>query len=67
MRKVNYIVKKNNGTKFTTTDYKLATTNGNRIFKTFLTEMKNENPKADEWNKNHAARIKEILSEKGSL
>lgn len=67
MRKVNYIVKRADGTKFTTTDYKVATTDGNRIFKTFLTEIRNENSKVDEWNKKHAAKIKEVLSQKGSL
>ena len=42
MRKVNYTVKKNDGSEFATTDYNLATENGNRIIKTFLTEIKNE-------------------------
>ena len=67
MRKVNYIVKKADGTEFTTTDYKVATTGGNRIFKTFLTEVKDENPKTQKWAREHAARIAEVLSEKGSL
>ena len=42
MRKVNYTVRKNDGSEFVTTDYSLATENGNRIIKTFLTEIKNE-------------------------
>lgn len=67
MRKVNYIVTKKDGTEFVTTDYKLATENGNRISKTFLTEVKNEDPKAQKWAREHAARIKEVLSQKGSL
>lgn len=67
MRKVNYIARKKDGTEFTTTDYKLATEGGNRIFKTFLTEVKNEDPKAQKWASDHAARIKEVLLQKGSL
>ena len=67
MRKVNYIVKKADGTEFTTTDYKAATTGGNRISKTFLTEVKNENPDTEKWNKKHAEKIAETLAEKGSL
>ena len=42
MRKVNYTVRKNDGSEFVTTDYSLATENGNRIIKTFLTEIKND-------------------------
>ena len=67
MRKVNYIVKAVDGSEFTTTDYKVATTNGNRISKTFLTEIRNENPKVEKWNREHATRIQEVLSWKGSL
>ena len=67
MRKVNYIVRKKDRTEFTTTDYSLATENGNRIVKTFLTEVKDENPKAQEWNKAHTEKIKEVLSKKGTL
>lgn len=67
MRKVNYIVKRADGTKFTTTDYKVATTGGNRISKTFLTEIRNENPEVEKWNRKHATRIQEVLSQKGSL
>lgn len=42
MRKVNYTVRRNDGSEFVTADYSLATENGNRIIKTFLTEIKNE-------------------------
>ena len=42
MRRVNYTVRKNDSSEFVTTDYNLATENGNRIIKTFLTEIKNE-------------------------
>ena len=67
MRKVNYIVKATDGSEFATTDYKVATTGGNRISKTFLTEVRDENPKTKEWVEGHAKRIKEVLSQKGSL
>lgn len=67
MRKVNYIVKAVDGSEFTTTDYKVATTDGNRIFKTFLTEIRNENPEVEKWNRKHAAQIQEVLSQRGSL
>ena len=42
MRKVNYTVRRKDGSEFVTTDYSLATENGNRIIKTFLTEIKND-------------------------
>lgn len=42
MRKVNYTVRRKDGSEFVTTDYNLATENDNRIIKTFLTEIKNE-------------------------
>ena len=42
MRKVNYTVRRKDGSEFVTTDYSLATENGNRITKTFLTEIKND-------------------------
>jgi hypothetical protein len=42
MRKVNYTVRKNDGSEFVTADYNLATESGNRIVKTFLTDMKEE-------------------------
>lgn len=67
MRKVNYIAKKQDGTKFITTNYAEATTNGNRISKTFLSEVKEENPKAKEWMRGHAQRIAKAIAEKGSL
>lgn len=37
MRKVNYTVKRKDGTQFNTTSYKIATEGGNRIHRTFLT------------------------------
>ena len=43
MRKVNYTVRRKDGSEFTTTDYNLATENDNRIVKTFLTEIKEGN------------------------
>lgn len=67
MRKVNYIVKKIDGTEFTTTNYAEATTDGNRISKTFLSEIKEESPKAKEWMRGHAQRIAKVIAEKGSL
>lgn len=42
MRKVNYTVRRKDGSEFVTADYNLATENGNRIIKTFLTEIKND-------------------------
>ena len=42
MRKVNYTVRRKDGSEFTTTDYNLTTENGNRIIKTFLTNIKEE-------------------------
>lgn len=67
MRKVNYIVKKIDGTEFTTTNYAEATIDGNRISKTFLSEIKEESPKDKEWMREHAQRIAKVLAEKGSL
>ena len=67
MRKVNYIAKRQDGTKFITTNYTEATTDGNRIFKTFLSEIKEESPKDKEWMRGHAQRIAKVIAEKGSL
>lgn len=67
MRKVNYIVKQANGSKFNTTDYSKATANGNRIIETFLTEVDETTEKSREKAKTHAQKIRERLEQTGSM
>lgn len=67
MRKVNYIVKQANGSKFNTTDYSKATADGNRIIETFLTEVDETTEKLREKAKTHAQKIRERLERTGSL
>lgn len=61
MRKVNYTVRKNDGSEFVTADYSLATENGNRIVKTFLTEIKNETLNPQELAEIREKNFKKIL------
>ena len=61
MRRVNYTVRKNDGSEFVTTDYSLATENGNRIIKTFLTEIKNETLDPQKLAERREKNFKKIL------
>lgn len=59
MRLVNYEVKTVDGSNFTTTKYAEATTAGNRITKTFLTEYEKTPEKQQEWFKKHREKVRE--------
>lgn len=59
MRLVNYKVKAIDGSSFTTTSYAEATTSGNRITKTFLTEYEKTPEKQQEWFKRHREKVRE--------
>lgn len=61
MRKVNYTVRRKDGSEFVTTDYSLATENGNRIIKTFLTEIKNETLDPQKLAERREKNFKKIL------
>jgi len=64
MRKVNYKVRKADGTEFHTTSYREATNGGNRIEETYLTEIDERTEKQREQNKAHARKVQEILKAK---
>ena len=64
MRKVNYRVRKVDGTEFHTTSYREATNGGNRIEKTYLTEIDERTEEQKEWTRAHARKIQEILKAK---
>ena len=61
MRKVNYKVRRADGTEFHTTSYKEATGDGNRIEKTYLTKIDERTKEQKERAKRHARQIQEIL------
>ena len=61
MRKVNYTVRRKDSSEFVTTDYSLATENGNRIIKTFLTEIKNETLDPQKLAERRKKNFKKIL------
>ena len=67
MRKVNYTVRQADGSKFNTTDYSKATADGNRIIKTFLTEVDDTTEEQRARAKAHAQKIRERLEQTGSL
>ena len=67
MRKVNYTVRQADGSKFNTTDYSKATTDGNRIVETFLTEVDETTEEQQARAKAHAQKIRERLERTGSL
>lgn len=64
MRKVNYIVKQADGSRFTTTDYSKATENGNRIAETFLTEINETTEERRETAREHARKYRGYLAQK---
>lgn len=64
MRKVNYRVRKADGTEFHTTNYSEATNGGNRIEETYFTEIDERTTKQKERARDHARKIQEILKAK---
>lgn len=64
MRLVNYRVRKADGTEFHTTSYKEATEGGNRIEKTYLTEIDERTEEQKEKAREHARKAQEILKAK---
>ena len=64
MRRVNYRVRKADGTEFYTTNYKEATDCGNYIKETYLTEINEKTEKQKERARIRAWRIQEILEAK---
>ena len=64
MRRVNYRVRRADGTEFHTTDYKEATSGGNRIEETYLTKIDERTEEQKERAKVHARKIKEIFKAK---
>ena len=64
MRKVNYVAVAPNGISFTTSSYTEATSAGNKISKTFLTEIDTRSEKIKEATKKHALKFQEKLREK---
>ena len=64
MRRVNYRVRRADGTEFHTTDYTAATNDGNRIEETYLTEIDERTEEQEEWARAHARKIQEILKAK---
>ena len=64
MKKVNYKVRKADGTEFHTTNYNEATNGGNRIKETYLTEIDERTEEQKERARAHAQKIQEILKAK---
>lgn len=64
MRRVNYRVRKADGTEFHTTSYREATNGGNRIEETYLTEIDERTEEQKERARAHARKIQEILKAK---
>ena len=64
MRKVNYRVRKADGTEFHTTSYREATDGGNRIEETYLTKIDERTEEQKERARAHARKIQEILKAK---
>lgn len=64
MRKLNYVAVAPNGTTFTTTSFTEATSAGNKISKTFLTDIDPRSEKVREATKKHALRFQEKMREK---
>ena len=61
MRKINYRVRKADGTEFHTASYKEATNRGNHIIETYLTKIDERTKNQKERAKIHARQIHEIL------
>ena len=66
MRKVNYLVVREDGTKFQTTHYTEAKECGNRILETFLTPIDEKTAEQREKERAHAQKIVEHLRKKGN-
>ena len=64
MRKVNYRVRKADGTEFHTTSYREATHGGNRIEETYLTKIDERTEEQKEQARARARKIQEILKAK---
>lgn len=64
MRKVNYRVKRADGTEFHTTSYNKATERGNRIEETYFTEVDERTEKQKKQAKEHARKMQEVLKAK---
>lgn len=64
MRRVNYRVRKADGTEFRTTSCGEATNGGNRIEETYLTEIDERTEEQKERARAHARKIQEILKSK---
>jgi hypothetical protein len=64
MRKVNYRVRKTDGTKFLTTSRSEATNSDNHIEQTYFTEIDERTEKQKEQARAHARKIQEILKTK---
>ena len=64
MRKVNYRVRKADGTEFKTTSYSEATNGGNRIIETYLTDIDETSEKQKKQMKAHTQKIQENLKRK---
>lgn len=64
MKRVNYKVKKTDGTESHTTSYREATNGGSRIKETYLTEIDERTEEQKERTRAHAQKIQEILKAK---
>lgn len=64
MRRLNYRVRKADGTEFHTTSYKEATNGGNRIEETYLTKVDERTEEQKARARAHAQKIQEILKAK---
>ena len=64
MRRVNYRVRRADGTEFHTTSYRDAIVDSNRIEEIYLTKIDERTEKQKERAKAHARQIQEILKAK---
>ena len=64
MRKVNYKVRMADGTIFSTTSYKTARAEGNKILETYLTEEDIRDEKVKEAIKKRMEKVRKILVER---
>ena len=64
MRRLNYRVRKADGTEFHTTSYREATDGDNRIEETYLTKIDERTEEQKEWARARAQKIQEILKAK---
>ena len=64
MRLVHYIVERTDKTQFETTSYAVATANGNRIVKTYLTRVDETTEKQKKDAAIHRAKVREAIQKK---